>query len=369
MGTAMSQQVLIATATLTIVGCGPKVDEGTNSDQNKTEHKVIKTQMLDDATLNDAVDPENQDAHDLRDLCLPWDLQAEESKWNHYAGTISVSDTPAVSAWGETDDSSAAAVTTEVSAANQWKAEPVIKVDDCPESYLASGDGTQCVPTADAIKTIANPGECPINYIPTANTAYCRLAIQPAYLLKGNPIFKRDFPSVRLSNGLLQEWIDLNNDGSYEVSSLCIPKTSDVSSTDNEQSSADPTCRYRKDSVLICKSNDHNWDQNGDSIRLYVDDALKLVINDADFNGHFEWIDIYQGGTLILSEKDLDADGHVEVKKHFVDGKLSQINKDTNGDNEFDRWEFFEEDGTVDKILIDTPDENGEFDGDWDTQL
>ena len=195
MGTAMSQQILIATATLTIVGCGPKVDEGTNSDQNKTEHKVIKTQMLDDATLNDAVDPENQDAHDLRDLCLPWDLQAESPNGIITLNT-SVSDTPAVSAWGETDDGSAAAVTTEGFSRQSVEGGAGDKSRRLPRKITwQCGDGTQCVPTADAIKTIDNPGECPVNYIPTANTAYCRLAIQPAYLLKGNQSSKETFPA------------------------------------------------------------------------------------------------------------------------------------------------------------------------------
>ena len=153
-------------------------------------------------------------------------------------------------------------------------------------------------------------------------------------------------------DGRLEEQIDLNGDGQYDVTSVCYPIIQSEGATEEENpASENLTCRY--ESVMIRKDLDLNFDGEIDRVRHYEDGALMRIVNDGDFDGHFEWTDYYQGGTLVLTELDPDADGAVEIYKVYRSGRIYRIRRDTDGDNRIDQWEYFTESGEIDKVGFD----------------
>ena len=155
-----------------------------------------------------------------------------------------------------------------------------------------------------------------------------------------------------LSNGQLEERIDLNGDGKFEVTSLCYPTNStDADEEDGESSARSLTCRF--EAIMVRKEIDLNWDGTPDRIRHYEDGELVSIVNDGDFDGHYEWTDYYQGGVLVLTEKDPDGDGEIEIYKNYQAGRLTRIRRDTDGDNMIDLWEYFTPEGEIDKIGLD----------------
>jgi hypothetical protein len=157
-------------------------------------------------------------------------------------------------------------------------------------------------------------------------------------------VFQRD---------LLEERIDLNGDGFFDVTSRCIPKMNFEEDEDGESTAIkNLTCRF--EAIMLRKEVDLNWDGAPDRIRYYEDGELLRISNDGDFDGFFEWTDYYQGGTLVLTEKDPDRDGKIEIFKNYQLGRLTRIRRDTDGDDLIDLWEYFNEAGEIDKIGLDT---------------
>ena len=70
-----------------------------------------------------------------------------------------------------------------------------------------------------------------------------------------------------LDDGMLEERIDLNGDGFFDVTSICIPKEGgQESSEDGQESSSvlDLTCRF--EAIMVRKEIDLNWDGKIDRV-------------------------------------------------------------------------------------------------------
>ena len=92
-----------------------------------------------------------------------------------------------------------------------------------------------------------------------------------------------------MSNGQLEERIDLNGDGRFDVTSICYPAQRETSSADEGDappSGRSLTCRF--EAIMVRKEMDLNWDGKADRIRYYEDGELHKIANDSDFDGHFE---------------------------------------------------------------------------------
>lgn len=128
-------------------------------------------------------------------------------------------------------------------------------------------------------------------------------------------------------DGLLEQQIDLNGDGTADVY--------------NYYQGGDSR-------LLVRKEVDLNWDGRID-VRSWFDlsGQLEKEEMDGDFDSRVDWVDHYQGGKRVLSKVDTDYDGTFDLYKIFEGGKVRRKERDTNGDGNIDFWEYLDESGRV----------------------
>ena len=164
------------------------------------------------------------------------------------------------------------------------------------------------------------------------------------------PVLESDNPpppaqlnEVVLEDGLIEQQIDINGDGTADVFNHY-------------------RIREGASRLLVYKKVDLNWDGKPDVQTWFdVTGEIEKEALDGDFDGIAEWVDHYKNSTIVMSEVDTNFDGVYDLFRYYEKQKLKRKEQDTDGDGNIDFWQYFGNDGTVTKTGQDI-DGDGEMD-------
>lgn len=135
------------------------------------------------------------------------------------------------------------------------------------------------------------------------------------------------------TEGLVEQQIDINNDGKADVFNYY-----------QERDEGVPR-------LLVLKKVDLNWDQKIDVETVFDEDGnIVKESMDGDFDSKFEWVDYYQGNVRVKSEVDTNYDGKADLFRYYENGLVRKKMQDTNNDGVVDFWQYLDENGIVTKF-------------------